>query len=118
MLSPQGDPKGVMCSHDSCMTNALNIRYYLQLNGEDRFVSFLPMNHIAAQFVDVMIPVFYPVTVFIARPDALRGTLLTTLTTAKPTLFVAVPRVWEKFADKLKDTFAASSVRLLVSTDA
>ena len=92
------------------MTNALNIRYYLQLNNEDRFVSFLPMNHIAAQFVDTMIPVMYPVTVYIARPDALRGSLLNTLQLAQPTLFVAVPRVWEKFADKLKATFAEASV--------
>ena len=99
-----------MCSHDACMTNALNIRYYLQLNNEDRFVSFLPMNHIAAQFVDTMIPVMYPVTVYIARPDALRGSLLNTLQLAQPTLFVAVPRVWEKFADKLKATFAEASV--------
>lgn len=105
-----------MCSHDGCCYNAKVVDYYVHLQGPNRFVSFLPMNHIAAQFVDVMIPVFYPVTVFIARPDALRGTLLATLTTAKPTLFVAVPRVWEKFAEKLKDTFAASSVRPLISS--
>ena len=87
------------------MTNALNIRYYLQLNNEDRFVSFLPMNHIAAQFVDTMIPVMYPVTVYIARPDALRGSLLNTLQLAQPTLFVAVPRVarsWSLFARRVQ----------------
>ena len=45
-----------MCSHDGCMFNAQNERYYLQLNDEDRFISFLPLNHIAAQYVDTMIP--------------------------------------------------------------
>lgn len=66
------------------MTNALNIRYYLQLNNEDRFVSFLPMNHIAAQYVDTMIPVRNRITMYLARPDALRGSLVATLRKARP----------------------------------
>ncbi|KAK8825902.1 hypothetical protein WA577_001071 [Blastocystis sp. JDR] len=97
-----GDPKGVMCSHDACMTNALNIRYYLQLNNEDRFVSFLPMNHIAAQYVDTMIPVRNRITMYLARPDALRGSLVATLRKARPTFFVAVPRVYEKFMESIR----------------
>ena len=99
-----------MCSHDGCCYNAKVIDYYAHTKTDNRFVSFLPMNHIAAQFVDTMIPVMYPVTVYIARPDAPRGSLLNTLQLAQPTLFVAVPRVWEKFADKLKSTFAETSV--------
>lgn len=86
-----------MCSHDGCMFNAQNERYYLQLNDEDRFISFLPLNHIAAQYVDTMIPVANRVTMYLARPDALRGTLVATLRKARPTFFVAVPRVYEKF---------------------
>ena len=86
-----------MCSHDGCCYNAKVIDYYAHTKTDNRFVSFLPMNHIA-------------VTVYIARPDALRGSLLNTLQLAQPTLFVAVPRVWEKFADKLKASFAEASV--------
>ena len=67
-----------MCSHDGCMFNAQNERYYLQLIDEDRFISFLPLNHIAAQYVDTMIPVANRVTMYLARPDALRGTLVAT----------------------------------------
>ena len=110
MFSLQGDPKGVMCSHDACMTNALNIRYYLQLNGEDRFVSFLPMNHIAAQYVDTMIPVRNRITMYLARPDALRGSLVATLRKARPTFFVAVPRVYEKFMESLRAANAQAPV--------
>lgn len=99
-----------MCSHDGCSFNALNARYYLQLNDEDRFVSFLPMNHIAAQYVDTMIPIRNRITMYLARPDALRGTITDTLRKARPTFFVAVPRVYEKFMEAIRAKNAQSSV--------
>ena len=107
-----------MCSHDACMTNALNIRYYLQLNNEDRFVSFLPMNHIAAQYVDTMIPVRNRITMYLARPDALRGSLVATLRKARPTFFVAVPRVYEKFMESIRAANAQAPVVAGAACDA
>ena len=101
-----------MCSHDGCVYNIKNAPYYIHSDfPENRFVSYLPMNHIAAQFVDIMMPINSPITVYIAAPDALRGSLVTTMRKARPTFFVGVPRVWEKFAETLKSTFAQSSVR-------
>lgn len=44
--------------------------------------------------------------IYFARPDALQGTLVDTLKYARPTMFFAVPRVWEKFEDKLKEVAA------------
>ena len=99
-----------MCSHDSCSYQAMNARYYLQLNDEDRFVSFLPMNHIAAQYVDTMIPIRNRITMYLARPDALRGTLTATLHKARPTFFVAVPRVFEKFMEAIRAKNSQASV--------
>jgi len=40
--------------------------------------------------------------VYFAKPDALQGTLVDTLTWCRPTMFLAVPRIWEKFEEKLK----------------
>ena len=51
-------------------------------------------------------------TLYFAKPDALQGTLVETLTWARPTMFLAVPRVWEKFEDKLKE-IAASKPSIL-----
>lgn len=62
-----------MCSHDGCVYNVKNTPWYIHCDqAENRFVSYLPMNHIAAQFVDTMLPVFSPITMYIARPDALQ----------------------------------------------
>jgi long-chain-fatty-acid--CoA ligase ACSBG len=44
--------------------------------------------------------------VYYARPDALQGTLVQTLQWAKPTAFLGVPRIWEKFEEKLKSIAA------------
>ncbi len=49
-----GPPKAVMISHDNLTWTARNIiNNYMDLNFEDRVVSFLPLSHIAAQLIDI-----------------------------------------------------------------
>lgn len=52
---------------------------------------------------------------YFARPDALSGTLVETLTWARPTIFFAVPRVWEKFEEKMKEAAANNKSAILRS---
>jgi long-chain-fatty-acid--CoA ligase ACSBG len=47
--------------------------------------------------------------VYFARPDALNGSLLETLKFVNPTGFFAVPRVYEKFEERIKDVIKSSS---------
>lgn len=42
-------------------------------------------------------------TVYFADKNALKGSLVETLLVAQPTVFVGVPRVWEKIYDKMKE---------------
>jgi long-chain-fatty-acid--CoA ligase ACSBG len=56
--------------------------------------------------MDVLAPMMQGSALYFARPDALQGTLVQTLNWAKPTLFFAVPRVWEKFEETLKGVAA------------
>lgn len=66
-------------------------------------MSYLPLSHSAAQMVDIMANLVAGCEVTFARPDALQGSLVDTLKYVQPTLFFAVPRVWEKFEEKMKD---------------
>ena len=104
-----------MCSHDGCSVNAFHANWYLKLDSYDRFVSFLPMNHIAAQYVDTMIPIRNRITMYLAQPDALKGSLVATLRKARPTFFVAVPRVFEKFMEAIRAKNAQASVFTILS---
>ena len=74
---------------------------------EGRIVSYLPLSHIAGLQQDIMTHMIQGSELYFARPDALQGSLVETLKWARPTIFLAVPRVWEKFEDKLKQIAAS-----------
>lgn len=106
-------PKGVMLSHDNLcwiaipmMVNAQKSDPSIPIN-QHRVVSYLPLSHVAGLCVDIMSHVYAGHELYFAMPDALAGTLVITLTWARPTVFFAVPRVWEKFEDKLKEIGAS-----------
>jgi long-chain-fatty-acid--CoA ligase ACSBG len=59
--------------------------------------------------IDAFCTVFIGATLYFARPDALKGTLTDTMKYAKPTLFMGVPRVWEKMQEKVTNTVTEAS---------
>ncbi|XP_021368675.1 long-chain-fatty-acid--CoA ligase ACSBG2-like isoform X2 [Mizuhopecten yessoensis] len=99
-----GNPKGVMLSHDNLAWTA---KYFGRHQGavfqQEVFVSYLPLSHVAAQMMDLHIPLSYAVSVYFADRDALKGSLVETLREVRPTAFLGVPRVWEKFAEKMQE---------------
>lgn len=104
-----GNPKGVMVSHDNVITACEAVTEELRptidadsSSIQEHCISYLPLSHIAAQMTDVWIPIRAGACLWFARPDALKGSLSQTLVAARPTLFVAVPRVYEKIEEKLK----------------
>jgi long-chain-fatty-acid--CoA ligase ACSBG len=105
-----GNPKAVMVTHDNLTWTARaamewfgEIRY-----GDEHSVSYLPLSHIAAQMLDIHAPYICGGCVWFARPDALKGTLGETLRAVRPTLFLGVPRVWEKIEEKMRAMGAAA----------
>ncbi|CAI2358866.1 unnamed protein product [Moneuplotes crassus] len=102
-----GNPKGVMLTHDNqqfviiqMIKNAEDEGFE---SGKERVVSYLPLSHSAAQANDVLGTIVFRNQVYFARPDALQGSLVETMQYAKPTIFLAVPRVYEKMEEKLKE---------------
>eukprot|EP00004_Rigifila_ramosa_P017001 TRINITY_DN408_c0_g1_i1.p1 TRINITY_DN408_c0_g1~~TRINITY_DN408_c0_g1_i1.p1 ORF type:complete len:702 (+),score=155.52 TRINITY_DN408_c0_g1_i1:181-2106(+) len=115
-----GNPKACMISHDNITWTALSLFEHV-LRGinfaerDEHLVSYLPLSHIAAQMIDVHLPIWITANrpghgvVHFAKPDALKGSLLATLQRARPTVFFGVPRVWEKFHEAMKARGAAGS---------
>ena len=96
-----GNPKGVMISHDNCTWTARRTGEIVASSPEDHVISYLPLSHIAAQMIDIHGPIHFGYRIYFARPDALRGSLAQTLKEVRPTIFLGVPRVWEKFHEKM-----------------
>jgi long-chain-fatty-acid--CoA ligase ACSBG len=100
------DPKGAMIS-----INNINGALYSIINGsqiqlkhnQERSLSYLPLNHIAAQILDIYLPIYICGTVWIADKFALKDSLLDNLKACEPTIFTGVPRVWEKIMEKLEN---------------
>lgn len=99
-----GHPKGVMLSHDNVVyTSKIVARHAKMQYKTEHAISFLPLSHIAAQLIDLYLLQQCAGTLWFAKPDALKGSLSETLKEVRPTMILAVPRVWEKIMEKLQE---------------
>jgi len=115
-----GNPKAVMISHDNIIYESSVVIQMLKEHANvgtepERVVSYLPLSHVAGMMVDMVCPIAMaamtgnPCTVHFARPyDLKKGTIGNRLRCVQPTLFLGVPRVWEKIAEKMKKTVRAA----------
>jgi long-chain acyl-CoA synthetase len=102
-----GEPKGVMLTHGNI---ASNINYSTEGFGlceTDTCISFLPLSHVTARHLDYAL---YAQNVTIAYCPAF-DKLPATMTSIRPTLFVAVPRVYEKVREEVERRATASPVK-------
>lgn len=98
-----GPPKAVMISHDNIAFVAEYFGRIAQAKEGDRFISYLPLSHVAANAVDVCGAISAGYTVYLADRNALKGTLAKTMVEVRPTVLLAVPRVYEKIQEGLLD---------------
>lgn len=87
-----GDPKGVMLTHHNLATNLLYSTDDLHIEKNDISISYLPLSHALARHQDYA---FYGKGAVIAYLPVFEG-LTKAMKAVKPTVFVAVPRVFEK----------------------
>lgn len=97
------NPKGVLLSQDNITWTVASAKEtYAMVEGGEVFISYLPVSHIVAQIIDIWMVPILGATLHFADKDALKGSLLKTLTEVRPTRFVAVPRVFEKMHSQLE----------------
>ena len=65
-----------MISHDNVVwTTGVMAEAYMDINSSDRVVSYLPLSHIAAQIIDLHIPMRTGACTYFCQPDGLEGQL-------------------------------------------
>jgi long-subunit acyl-CoA synthetase (AMP-forming) len=101
-----GDPKGVMISHDNCVWTTRQLAESVGIGQADQIISYLPLSHIAEQVVSLHVPILTGATAWFAESLDLLGD---NLREVRPTMFVGVPRVWEKIQAKMMAAGAQNS---------
>jgi long-chain acyl-CoA synthetase len=102
-----GEPKGVMLTHGNL---ASNINYATGLMGfgdRDSCISFLPLSHVTARHLDYAMMCYGARLAYCSKFEQLAAAMKA----VKPTIFVAVPRVYEKIRQAVEGKSALSPVK-------
>ncbi len=94
-----GNPKAVMITHEGVSFVAESLQTLMTLEPSDRLISYLPMSHIAEQAVTIYGPMTVGASVSFAESVEKLGDNLREI---RPTIFLGVPRVWEKIQSKMQ----------------
>ncbi|KAL7044176.1 hypothetical protein ACKWTF_001815 [Chironomus riparius] len=96
-----GFPKGAMLSHDSLIWNIKKCFQAMKRIevGKEVFISYLPLSHLTAFAADIFQVINMAGTVYFADIKS----VLKCLHEIQPTMFVAVPRIYEKIQEKLSE---------------
>src|SRR5574337_779067 len=89
-----GPPKGAMLTHRNLLwAQEANLRYVFPSRPDDELLSYLPLAHIAERSLSVFSAIYGGYTVnFAENLEAVP----VNLREVRPTIFFAVPRIWEK----------------------
>jgi long-subunit acyl-CoA synthetase (AMP-forming) len=101
-----GAPKAVMLSHQNLTYTAGLTAESIDVGPDDRFISYLPLSHIAEQIVSLHVPMACGGCAWFAEGLEQLGE---NLREVRPTIFLGVPRVWEKIQAKIQAAGAAAS---------
>ena len=101
------NPKAVMLSHRNLTWTAwILVSSPFQMSEEDQTISYLPLSHIAEQMTTIHGPVVVGASVSFSESI---DKLAENLKEIRPTIFLGVPRVWEKIQQKMVEKGSKNS---------
>ena len=101
-----GEPKGVMLTHGNIAANQNWAAAEFDFNSSDACISFLPLSHITARALDYVMFHWRASGLLLAVRQASPG-----YERVRPTVFVGVPRVYEKIRQAVEQKSAGSAVK-------
>jgi long-chain acyl-CoA synthetase len=107
-----GRPKGVVHTFKSIGSQMQNALATFDIGTTDRFFSYLPLAHVAERILIEIGSIYGGSTVSFAES---LDTFAKNLADTKPTLFLAVPRIWLKFQQGILGKVPAKKLNFLLS---
>ncbi len=106
------EPKGVMLTHGNIASNANRSTELFGWNSSASLVSFLPLSHITARHLDYAMFCYGAAIAYCPRVERLAGAMKA----VQPTIFVAVPRVFEKIRQEVERRSGISPLKKRIFT--
>jgi long-chain acyl-CoA synthetase len=100
-----GNPKGVVLTHGNILHNFEAGIQAVDFNENDLFLSFLPLSHMTERAAGQVVPLGRGCTIAYAEPAIER--LAANMVEARPTVMVAVPRLYERLYARVISTVEA-----------
>jgi long-chain acyl-CoA synthetase len=93
-----GEPKGVVLTHGNIAANQNVAPADFTLGPTDALISFLPLSHVTARALDYVMYYYGVQIAYCSKFDKLAEVMLQ----IRPTVFVGVPRVFEKIREEVE----------------
>jgi long-chain acyl-CoA synthetase len=104
-----GEPKGVMLTHRNLASNISLSTKPFGFSAEDTCISFLPLSHVTARHLDYAVMCDETTVAYCPKFDQIAAAMKA----VKPTIFVAVPRVYEKIRQGVEGKSHGMKKRIL-----
>jgi long-chain acyl-CoA synthetase len=105
-----GEPKGVMLTHGNLTSNVNFSTGKMGFSEKDSCISFLPLSHVTARHTDYALLCYGVRLAYCAKFDQLAAAMKV----VRPTVFLAVPRVYEKIRQAVEAKSASSPAKLKI----
>ena len=102
-----GRPKGVMLSHHNMLSVSSGALQYFDIFTDDVFLSFLPLSHTLERTAGYYLPMMAGATIAYSRGIPQLGE---DMIQTKPSVIIAVPRVFERIYARLQNQLASKSI--------
>lgn len=102
-----GQPKGVRLTHKNLASNLNVTTDEMGFTPADSSLSFLPLSHVTARHLDYAFLCHGALVAYCPKIEKLQGALRA----VRPTIFLAVPRVYEKIRQGVESKAGGSKVR-------
>ena len=107
-----GEPKGVMLRHGNIAPNQNCAALDFNFSPADACISFLPLSHITARALDYVMYSYGAQVAYCSKFDKLPQAMRE----IRPTVFVGVPRVFEKIHQEIERRAALSPIKKRILT--
>ncbi len=106
-----GTPKGVVLTYKSVVIATKNLNHLVPLKEDDRFISYLPLSHIAERALVEQGGISSGGKIFFVES---LETFAKNLKFSKPTIFFGVPRIYTKFMTKIISIFSQKAIDIIM----